>query len=191
MTTATKTNSAPSYEDVANFNLGVDSRARNLQIMCSGLLSNSGALKIATFEQFNKGVVSINNAVSHVRLLDGETKEEKIQAMMQYAHSASSFNSREASLIVENMLDKFSTEYQVARNSNKRNSSSSSNSSQTHIAREESQALRPLMPLQPLQFQKDDWRIYTYEWQEVVGTEHQQKEKDREEKKKGRMNNRK
>jgi hypothetical protein len=136
--------------------------------MCSGLLSSSDALKIATFEQFIKGVVSINKAVSHVRSFDGEIKEEQIQAMMQHAHSAGSFNSRVASLIVDNMLDKFSTEYQVARNSSKSNNSSKS--SQINIAKDESQALRPIKPLQPLQFQKDDGPICTYERQKVVST---------------------
>ena len=91
--------------------------------------------------------------------------------MMQHAHSAGSFNSREALLIAEIMLDKFSTEYQVARNSSKSNCSSSK-SSQTHIAKDESQALRPLKPLQLIQFQKDDGPICTYERQKAVSTQH-------------------
>ena len=104
-----------STEDLANFNLEVYSCARQLQNLRSGLLSNSDALRTATFEHFSKGLIAINSALEHARLFGGDTKEEQIQAMKEFA-SASSGASKEAIDIVQNMLDRFSTEYQTRSN---------------------------------------------------------------------------
>ena len=68
----TKSN-RPSYDELANFHLEIYQRARKLE-MRSGLLSNSNALRIATFEHFSKGMVAINNAIAHVKLFGGETE---------------------------------------------------------------------------------------------------------------------
>ena len=50
--------------------------------------------------------------------------------MLDYAQFASPYNSKETTLIIENMLDKFSIEYQMRNND--RNSSSSSASTTTN-----------------------------------------------------------
>lgn len=106
-----------STEDLANFNLEVYSRARQLQNLRSGLLSNSDALRTATFEHFSKGLIAINSALEHARLFGGDSKEEQIQAMKEYA-ATSSGATKEASDIVQNMLDRFSTEYQTRSSNN-------------------------------------------------------------------------
>lgn len=98
-------------EELADFHIAVYSRARELQFQRTGLLSNSDAVRIATFEHFCAGMLAIKNSVDHVRLLGGEMKEEQIQAMKDYAKLASSSShyscSKEATLIVQAMLDKF------------------------------------------------------------------------------------
>ena len=58
---------------------------------------------------------AINCALEHARLFGGETKEEQIEAMKEYALSSSG-STKEASDIVQNMLDRFSTEYQTRNN---------------------------------------------------------------------------
>ena len=105
-----------STEDLANFNLEVYSRARQLQNLRSGLLSNSDALRTATFEHFSKGLIAINSALEHARLFGGDTKAEQIESMKEYA-ATSSGATKEASDIVQNMLDRFSTEYQTRSSS--------------------------------------------------------------------------
>ncbi|HEY1211541.1 MAG TPA: hypothetical protein VGE82_01200 [Nitrososphaera sp.] len=113
----------PSDDELANFHLEIYQRARKLQEMRYGLSSDSNALRIATFEHFSKGMVAINNAIAHVKLFSGKTKEEQITAMLDNAQSTSPYYSKEAILIIENMLDKLSIEYQTQNNN--RNSSHS------------------------------------------------------------------
>jgi hypothetical protein len=99
---------------LANFNLEVNSCARELQKMQSELLSKSDALRVATFEEFSKGLVAVNNAIAHVKLFGRDTRDEQIQAMIEFANSIGATSpTREAGLIIETMLDKFGAEYQM------------------------------------------------------------------------------
>jgi hypothetical protein len=110
MTTTTKKLSPD--EILAQFDLDVNRRGFEMQRMRSGLISTSDAIRTAVFEQFSQGFIAIKNAIDYTKLLGGESKEEQIQAMKNFV-SASSGTTKEASDIVENMLDRFSTEYQT------------------------------------------------------------------------------
>jgi len=129
MPTNTKRNH-PSGDELANFHLEIYQRARKLQEMRSVLLYNSNALRIAIFKHLSKGVVAINNAIAHLKLFGGKTKEEQITAMLDYAQSTSPYNSKEAILIIENMLDKLSIEYHMQNNNH---NSSHSESTTTNL----------------------------------------------------------
>ncbi len=75
-------------EALAEFHLEIFSRDRQLQLDRSGLLSNSDAIRIATFKHFSKCVKAVNNAIAYTNLLGGETKDDQIKAMMNYAAAA-------------------------------------------------------------------------------------------------------
>ena len=112
MTTTTTSNKLSSDEILAQFNLDVNRRGYEMQKTRSGLLSTPDAVRVAVFEQFSQGFLAIKNAIDYTKLLGGEGKEEQIQAMKDFV-SASSGSTKEANDIVQNMLDKFSTEYQI------------------------------------------------------------------------------
>ena len=115
--TATTTNTKKLSPDelLAKFNLEVHDRAFQMAKLRSGLLWSSDAVRAAVFEQFSNGFIAIKNAIDYTQLLGGESKEEQIQAMKQFV-SASSGSTKEASDIVQNMLDRFSTDYQTRSN---------------------------------------------------------------------------
>ena len=112
-TTTTNTTKKLSPEELlAKFNLEVHDRAYEMQKLRSGLLSSSDAVRAAVFEQFSNSFIGLKNAIDFTKLLGGESKEDQIQAMKEFV-SSSSGSTKEASDIVQNMLDKFSTEHQI------------------------------------------------------------------------------
>lgn len=80
-------------EALVEYHLDVYSRARQLQAMRSGLLSNEDAIRIATFEHFSKGLIAMTMSLRHANLFGGESKEDQIKAMMDYAIAAASDSS--------------------------------------------------------------------------------------------------
>jgi hypothetical protein len=99
-----------SNEAIAEFHLEIFSRGRQLQLDRSGLLSNSDAIRIATYEHFSKCVKAVNNAIVYTNLLGGETNDDQIKAMKNYAAAASAYSSnKEASSIMEQLFDKLTT----------------------------------------------------------------------------------
>lgn len=96
-------------EELASFHIAIYGRARELQCQRTGLLSNSDSIRIATFEHFAAGLLAVKNAVEHARLLGGESREEQIQSMKDYANLASLYSSKEATLVVQEMLEKFTS----------------------------------------------------------------------------------
>lgn len=76
-------------EQLAHFHLKVYSRARELQKESIGLLSDENAVKLATWERFTQAVITIKNCMTHMRLFGGESKNEEISQMIEFASAAS------------------------------------------------------------------------------------------------------
>lgn len=105
MSTKTATTANNDNDVLAEFALQLFERSRELQKQRSGLLSNRDAMKMASFQAFAKGVDDINNVFAFTKLFAGDSADEQIRSMLDYASAACTSN-KEASSIMEGMLEK-------------------------------------------------------------------------------------
>ena len=64
-------------EELAEFHLAVYSRAREMQRLRSGLLSNYNAVRLTTWEFFVNAVTTISNCINHIHVFAKEGYEEQ------------------------------------------------------------------------------------------------------------------